>query len=215
MILYRNTIIIAGLLIITFGIAVAKAENSVYFKAPLSFAGTGCPASSISVTGEESATLTVLFDSYDAADPPSEAVSELQRSSCNFAVPVHVPAGWQVSLMTADWRGYAAGEAEFQREYFFADQASGMKIVKTFDDPDGIDYTERDSLEPGDYTVCQPEDRDVVLRINSDILAKSIDSYIAVDTGDMHNKVVFRLNSKTCRREWLPIISLLLLQNSL
>ncbi len=189
---------------------VVAAEDSVHFKEAINFVGTGCPVGTMDST-VLGTTLTVMFDSYDAANPPDDAVSGVRLSSCSFAVPVHIPAGWQISLLTADWRGGTIGEAELQREYFFAGQTDGIKIVSLFNDDD---YTERDSLNPSTYTACQSVDQDVVLRVNSTVFAISSDSYIGVESVDMDNKVVFKLNSQTCRRNGLPFIPLLLLQDS-
>ncbi|MCW5212395.1 DUF4360 domain-containing protein [Desulfobulbus sp. TB] len=213
----KNTIITTALIgIFTASIttSVVAAQDTVHFNAPINFAGTGCPVGSMTFAGEGTTTLSVIFSQYDAANPPADASSDLQRSSCNFAVPVHIPAGWQISLLTSDWRGFAAGEAELHREYFFADQTSGMTLITPFNDPDGIDYTESDSLESSSYTACQSEDRDVMLRINSALQAKSDESYIGIDTIDMNNKVIFKLNSRTCRRDGLPFLPLLLLQGT-
>ena len=78
--------------------------SPVYFKSPLGFAGTGCPAGSISVNGENTDTLSILFDAYDAG---SDAASgQGRRASCSFAVPIQVPPGYQVSTLTADWQGF-------------------------------------------------------------------------------------------------------------
>ncbi|MCI5210075.1 MAG: DUF4360 domain-containing protein, partial [Candidatus Electrothrix sp. ATG2] len=101
----------------------AFARPSVYFKAPVKARGTGCPGNnSITFSCENSDTLTILFDQFDAAKPKDNAASGMMRTSCNFAVPVHVPSGFQVSTMTADWRGYAEGKTKLHREYFFAGQ---------------------------------------------------------------------------------------------
>ena len=190
---------------------VDAAENSVHFNAAMDFAGTGCSADSVTADEPIGTTLSILFGKYDAANPPDGAMSGVRLSSCSFAVPVHIPAGWQISLLTADWRGGTIGEAELQREYFFAGQVDGIKIVNLFNDDD---YTERDSLNPSMYTACQSEDQDVVLRVNSTVLAISSDSYIGVESVDMDNKVVFQLSSQECQRGALPFIPLLLLKDS-
>lgn len=195
--------------------SVVAAQDTVHFNAPIDFAGTGCPVKPTVSMDEGTTTLTIIFSQYDAANPPADASSNLQRSSCNFAVPIHIPAGWQISLLTSDWRGFASGEAELHREYFFADdQTGGMTFSTPFNDPDGVNYMERDSLESSSYTACQSEDRDVMLRINSNVQAKSDESYIGIDTIDMNNNVIFKLNSRTCRRDGLPFLPLLLLQGS-
>ena len=95
----------------------------------LKYTGTGCKnASSVDYTDEHAGTLTISFDRFDAANPSAEAVSKLKRSSCNFAVPVHVPQGFQVSLMTSDWRGYSeGGKNALKRKYFFAGKLTGAE----------------------------------------------------------------------------------------
>ncbi|MCI5208250.1 MAG: DUF4360 domain-containing protein [Candidatus Electrothrix sp. ATG2] len=191
----------------------AFAEEQPYFKAPMDVAGTGCPQYSVTVTGDGTDTLTIMFDQYDAADPPSSAASGLKRSSCNFAVPVHVPAGFQVSHLTADWRGYSEGETELTRQYFLADQpTSQITKITTFYEYNGIDFFEQDSLDPSHYTTCQRQARDVMLRINSEVDTKGSDSYIAVDTID--KALVFDLNWQECKDPVLPPILWLLLRSS-
>ncbi len=177
------------------GLALAATQavaSPVYFRAPMNFAGTGCPVGSIAVTGENTDTLTIMFDSYDAANPPGEASSKKRRASCNFAVPVHVPQGYQVSTMTSDWRGYAEGQTELRREYFIAGQRGPSKTSR----PKG-DYTERDNLMHATFSPCGAGD--ITLRINSSVKAKKRNSYIAVDTIDLQNRVVFHMQWRQCR----------------
>ncbi|WP_417909164.1 DUF4360 domain-containing protein [Candidatus Electronema sp. PJ] len=181
--------------LLAFAATQAAAQQTPYFKAPMDFAGTGCPAGSMTVTGENSPTLTVMFDKYDAAKPLSKARSQMERTSCNFAVPVHVPAGFQVSTLTADWMGYAEGSVELFRRYFFAGTPMPGKTSR----PSG-NFVERDEKLYGTVT-NSPCGRDVQLRINSSVTAKSNPSYIALDTIDLQTKpmVIFKLNWQACR----------------
>ncbi len=186
----------------------SAAEDQPYFKAPMDVTGTGCPQG-FSVTYEVENTLTVMFDQYDAADPKDGAASGLTRSSCNFAVPIHVPAGSQVCQLTADWRGFSVGETEVTRQYFFTDQSESQVDRTSIFKEDGINFTERDSLNPRAYTVPQQQARDLILRINSAVEAKSNDSYISVDTID--KMLVFKLNWQPCNASTLfPVLWLLL-----
>lgn len=180
-----------------FGMASAANASPVFFKSPLGFAGTGCPAGSISVNGENTDTLSVLFDSYDVG---SDAASgQARRASCSFAVPVHVPQGYQVSTMTADWEGYAEGKTELNRKYFFAGQnANAPWLRNSFNSRSGTDYRKRDTLAHSSLTWSECG-RSVNLRINSNIRAKSRGSYMAVDTVDIKNKVQFHLQWRPCR----------------
>ncbi len=170
----------------------AFARPPVYFKAPVKFRGTGCPGpNTVTVTGENTDTMTVLFDQFDAAKPKDNAASGMMRTSCSFVVPVHVPPGLQVSNLTADWRGYAEGRTTLRREYFFAGQRGPRKTTN----PKG-DFVERDNLQHATWAACGA---DVPMRINSSVRAMSRNSYIAVDTVDLKNKIVFRLKWRKCR----------------
>lgn len=174
----------------------AHAAGGVYFKNPVGFAGTGCPAGSVSVNGANSDTMSILFDTYDTGS--DSASGQGRRASCSFAVPVHVPQGFQVSTMTADWEGFAQGKTQLKRKYFFAGQPNVPWLTSNFNSRHGVDYRKRDNLVHRSMTwsACG---RDVSLRINSNIRAKTRSSYMAVDTLDLQNKVRFQVKWRRCR----------------
>ena len=168
--------------------------SAVFFKSPINFAGTGCPAGSVAVTDANTATMSLLFDSYDAG---ADSVSGVKRSSCNFAVPVHVPQGYQVSVMTADWQGYAEGKVQLKRKYFFAGQPRAPWITSNINSRHGTDFLKSDKMLHRTLTwgACG---RSVNLRINSNLRARGRGSYAAVDTLDLQNKVKFHLKWRRC-----------------
>ncbi len=181
----------------------AEADAQVVFKGPVAFAGTGCGAGADRVSGEGTDTLTIIFSAYDAAVPADNAASGLERAACEFAMPVTVPAGCQISLMTADWRGRADGGVELFREYFFA----GRQGISKTSSPIG-DYTEHDSgLRHETFSVSG---EDVTLRINSAVRALTEDSYISVDSADMKNTLILHLEQE-CKNSTLPAVLNLLL----
>lgn len=188
---------LATALLALFATQTTQAAPTVYFKAPVNFAGTGCDIGSVAYTGENTSTLSILFGRYDAG---KNAISGLQRSACNFAVPIHVPAGLQVSIMTADWQGYAKGSANLRRSYFFANAVSN-NVTKSdnFNSGAGTNFLKQDGLWHASATSgCSPQGRDLIMRINSSATANTSNSYIAVDTVDMNNRVVFHLNWAPC-----------------
>lgn len=174
----------------------AYAADPVFFKAPVSFIGTGCDAGSVIVSGENTSSLSVLFGRYDAG---KNAVSGLQRSSCNFVVPVHVPRGWQLSLLTADWQGYIQGQGKFVRSYGTSQNPNAIPTqIKSLNSPSGANWQANDGLLHSTVvTGCNGGDFN--LRINSSVLANNSNSYAAVDTVDMNNRVVFHLAWRPCR----------------
>ncbi|MFM2319836.1 MAG: hypothetical protein RLZZ215_2457 [Pseudomonadota bacterium] len=167
--------------------AAAPSNNSVYFQAP-AIAGSGCPAGTtdFAIT-PDGQTLTILFDAY-SADPGNQ--------TCNIAVPVHVPNGFQVSLMTADYRGFVEGKAELRRSYFFAG-ATGPSLVTPMSSPSGREYTQRDNLVTMSESFARCG-QDVNLRINSRIRTKTNNSSISVDSLDLNNGMVFHLQYRKC-----------------
>ncbi|HPE60601.1 MAG TPA: DUF4360 domain-containing protein [Thiolinea sp.] len=170
----------------------------VYFKAPISFAGTGCPAGSIPPpAGVGTDTLSILFGTYDTGQ--NAASGRPKTASCNFAIPMHVPQGYQVSLLTADWQGYAEGKTRLKRRYFFPMSSIGTTPWKTsnFSSPGGVDYLKKDKMIHSSLT-WSPCGKDVTFRINSRIHADTWNSYMAVDTLDMKNRVIFHLQWQTC-----------------
>jgi hypothetical protein len=179
-------------------LAASQAAAQVTFRAPMGFAGTGCPAGSINVAGENTSTLSILFDSYDAGQGMN-SVSGMPRTSCNFSIPVRVPAGYQVSLITADWRGYAQGGVQLAREYFIAGQRGPSKRTQP-----SRDYMERDEMAMISWSPCSKQAQEITMRVNSSIRAMSRPSYIAVDSVDVNGQrlnvpIIFNLQAQRCR----------------
>jgi hypothetical protein len=183
--------------LLAFAATQAVAADTPYFKAPMDINGTGCPVGSITATGANSPSLTVMFSKYDAAKGKQSA-SGMENTSCNFAVPIHVPAGWQVSVLTANWMGYAEGKTELFRRYTMVGGNLNSQIPITSNPTGNFSIMDQKLYSTVAYTPCGT---DVQLRINSRVRAISNPSYIAADTLDLHTKpfVIFKLNWRQCR----------------
>ncbi|TXH77372.1 MAG: DUF4360 domain-containing protein [Thiothrix sp.] len=165
----------------------APNPNSVFFQDP-AIAGSGCPAGTTDYAiTPDGQTLTILFDAY-SADPGN--------LTCNIAVPVHVPNGFQVSLMTADYRGFVQGQAELKRSYFFAGD-TGPALSTPLSSSSGKEYTQRDNLLTMSETLARCG-QDVNLRINSRIRTLNNNSSISVDSLDLNNGMIFHLQYRQC-----------------
>lgn len=184
-----NTVLAAAtLMLATSAASAAPNLNTVHFKDP-AIAGSGCPGGTTDYAiTPDGQTLTILFDSY-IADPGNK--------TCNIAVPVHVPNGYQVSLMTADYRGFVEGSAELRRSYFFAG-ATGPSLANRLSSPSGKDFTQRDNLLTMSQSFAKCG-QDVNLRINSRIRTLNKRSMISVDSLDLNNGMIFQLQYKKCR----------------
>ena len=182
-----------------------QAAAQVVFKGPVEFAGTGCGAGTYTLAGAGTDTLSILFSAYDAADPPEDAESNMRRTSCNIAVPVHVPEGCQISVITADWRGYSRGATEMVREYFFAGEQNAKKSYRPALPSE--DYTATDRLR---YKTVRAAEDDVIFRINSSVHTLAADSYIAVDSADLHNTLILHVSQESCSQQGLPALPAIL-----
>ncbi|QTR49117.1 DUF4360 domain-containing protein [Candidatus Thiothrix anitrata] len=173
----------------------AQAADPVFFQAPIQMAGTGCAPGSVSVIGENTSSLTMLFSTYDAGN---NSVSGLRRSSCNFAVPVHVPQGYQLSVLTSDWQGYVEGKGRFTRSYGTSLNTRAVNPgTRNLSSPSGTNWQVKDGLMHA-TAVSGCAGGKFNLRVNTSVQAVGNNSYVAVDTLDMNNKVVFHLKWKRC-----------------
>ncbi len=100
-----------------------KNEGDIIQVGEIAYGGNGCPEGSIVVAGDaEKNALVLQFDQYTAAAGRGEG--RIGRKSCNVAIPVTVPAGFQVGIVAADYRGYVSlsegAQAQLLSEYFIA-----------------------------------------------------------------------------------------------
>src|SRR5262245_38876143 len=70
----------------------------------LSYAGTGCPIGSASISvSPDQKSISVLFDQYVVEAGGAKA---FDRKNCNLALPVHVPQGYSIAVVGIDYRGF-------------------------------------------------------------------------------------------------------------
>ena len=73
----------------------------------VTYGGSGCPQGSVGqFLSADATTVTLIFDSYVASLGPSIAVAE-NRKNCQINFDLLYPGGFQYSVFTADYRGYA------------------------------------------------------------------------------------------------------------
>jgi len=73
----------------------------------IAFAGSGCPAGSVSgQLSSDLTTLTLLYASF-VAKSGKGIPSSSYRKNCQLNVKLKYPSGWQFSVFKADYRGYA------------------------------------------------------------------------------------------------------------
>ena len=79
----------------------AQAQSGIALGEP-AYGGTGCPSGSVSAAlSPDNTSLSLLFDQY-VVEAGQSVGRSFDRKSCNIAIPVHVPQGYSVSVMSID-----------------------------------------------------------------------------------------------------------------
>lgn len=171
-----------------------------------SYAGSGCPAGSVSsnLSGDAQA-LTLLFDSFIASVGPGVPFTE-KRKNCTVTVKLRFPAGWSYSLYTVDYRGYIDLQGgvtgrQSARYWFQGNNATGQAATN-FYGPRVGDYTIRDRLFL-DQTIWSPcgASRDLV--INSAVQvdnsrAPGASGLLTEDAQDHQVKQIYGMQWRRC-----------------
>lgn len=164
-----------------------------YFKTPV-IAGNGCPIGSVSVTGINTATLNIVFDSYDAG---KHALSGLSRAGCSFSIPIRVPSGYEISNITTEWQGFIEGKGQLKRKYFVLGEPYMPWKTNNYDIPSGDRFLVTDDFYHSSFKMgCNGGVK--ILRINSQIKAMKKNSYIAVASNDLTNRLIFNVQFSPC-----------------
>lgn len=174
------------------------------------YGGNGCPiGSASSVLNDDSTQLSILFDSF-AAEAGGLTGRQLDRKSCNLAIPVNVPQGYSISIIQTDFRGYTniprGGEARLSASYFFAG-SRGPTLTTVFKPKPGRsqldeEYIVSDNLV-AEALIWSRCGEDVILRVNSSMLAKSNlrndETLATVDSVDVKSGIIYHIQWKRCR----------------
>jgi hypothetical protein len=168
------------------------------------YGGTGCPAGSASAAlSPDQKSLSILFDSF-TVEAGGNTGRQLDRKACNFAVPIHVPQGLSISLISVDYRGFNSlpygAYSQFGVEYFFAG-SRGPTFSRTFNGALTNNYTLTNNLLLS-AVVWSPCGTDVNLRVNSNMLvrtnAQNQQSLATVDSADLSAGILYRLQWRRC-----------------
>lgn len=194
------------LLLAALGFANQANAASVSLGQP-SYGGSGCPAGSASASvSPDGSALSVLFDSYTVEAGGSNP--RVARKSCNLSIPVKVPNGMSVSLISADYRGFtdlpAGADARLDTEYFFGG-SRGPAFSHAFRGRLSNTYTQRHGLLAG-AAVWSACGADVNLRVNSGLTVSSTGTaaLATVDSADFSAGMVYHLQYRSCESRPVP-----------
>ncbi|PNS16198.1 hypothetical protein CAC42_1961 [Sphaceloma murrayae] len=171
----------------------------------LTYGGTGCPQGTVaSVISADRTYMTLIFDSYVASYGPDVAITE-NRKNCQLNVGLRYPGGFQYSLFSADYRGYAAldkGVTGTQKStYYFSGQTQQTSTQTDFYGPISKDYLINDKAE-STSVIWSPCGAEGLLNINSQVRLTSTDKkatgVLTTDSVDTKFKQILYLQWKKC-----------------
>jgi hypothetical protein len=183
--------------------------NEVYFKT-ITYSGSGCPISPPSaqvVFAGDKQTFTVLFDKFIASVGQGVAVTE-NRKNCQLNIGIHIPGGWQYSIVSADFRGFASldkGVTGLQQSiYYFQGYSHTTTTQATLNGPMQQNYNFRDQVDfqSISWSPCG-EDRPV--NINTSIFVSNTKNpkgkgLLTTDSIDGKVKQIYEFKWQKCKK---------------
>ncbi|PUU76911.1 hypothetical protein B9Z19DRAFT_1087407 [Tuber borchii] len=174
----------------------------------ITYAGSGCKAGSVAISPSgDYQTFTLSFDSYVASIGPGVPFVQ-KRKNCNLNVNIHYPSGYQYTLYTIDYTGFAdlhtGVSASQTSEYWFpGDQHATFQT--NFNGPYTKTYSFTDTLA-SESLVWSPCGASTTLNINTQLLLTSSDpqasGIITTDVVDIQAKPkhIYGIKWKKCTK---------------
>lgn len=120
----------------------------------IAYKGTGCAtedSASVNISEDKKA-FTVTFSEFAAQTGP--LLSPLEgRKNCNLTIDLDIPAGWQFSIASFNFRGYVqldqAVVAEHSATYFLQGDSKQLKFASVAKGPYSDEYVYTDNVGIG------------------------------------------------------------------
>ncbi|KAK2747097.1 hypothetical protein FQN57_002352 [Myotisia sp. PD_48] len=174
----------------------------------LTYGGTGCPSSTVShVLSDDRQVMTLIFDEYVAQIGPDVDMKN-NRKNCQLNINLRYPGGFQYSIFSADYRGYAfleKGVTGVQKSiYYFSGQTQQAETNTTWVGPLDKDYTLHDETDHTS-TVWSPCGANGALNINSQLRLSTTDrkarGMLTNDSLDASFKQVVHVRWQKCEKK--------------
>lgn len=167
-------------------LALQNAQAAPVSISALQYAGTGCSSANVSDVDVSKRVKTLSFNGFKAGS----AAGQL-RASCNMALPVTIPNGYQVAL-SASFKGYIKGDGRLVRSYGSSLNPNGASFTSKLASVRGKGYSQIDNVST-QWSACGRDSSSLNLRLNSSIQVLNNTSSMKVD------KMTVRLNVRPCR----------------
>lgn len=157
--------------------------------------GTGCPSGTVSATLSPDATaLSLIFDKFSVEAGKAANNAPADQKSCTFEIPMTLPAGYSVTVLRLDYRGYhslpAGALATFRSTFGFQDFARnhrlGNNLLQIFHGPSDGDFFVSQDATVSEWSACSGS---IQLRLNTALGLQSNPkgelATVSIDSADM------------------------------
>ena len=172
----------------------------------LTYAGSGCPAGTVSTNiSPDALAFTVMFDAYAAEVGPGVPYGQ-KRKNCQLGVDLDVPNGWTYSILTVDTRGYVSlepGVRALQRSsYYFQGQGQTAGLNTVMIGPTDRNYQVRD-LFPVNSVVWAPCGASRALNLSTEVRVENTQNPYAhglatIDSLDGQFRLIYGVQWRRC-----------------
>jgi hypothetical protein len=160
-------------------------------------AGSGCSDGSAKIEFQ------AQQDSFKLTLPSIEINEQRKNLTCNIAIPVTIPSGYQVSIIPLRFSGNLEGnglQLELRREYFFAG-STGNPHINALALPSNNQFELQDAVNNEDnlqWSICG---QDTNIRANTRVLFKggAGQANITLSSTDPADPLLFKLNYRACQ----------------
>jgi hypothetical protein len=173
----------------------------------IAYAGSGCPANTVSgQLSSDLTTITLLYAQF-IAESGAGLSSSNQRKNCQLNVKLRYPSGWQFSIFKADYRGYAniarGDTGTCKATYYFSGDSKQITSTLTIKGPFDDNYIKTDQFGVTS-TVWSPCGVEGLVNINSEVrvspLSTSNKNLLTVDSTDLSFKQIHYLQWQKCNK---------------
>jgi len=167
--------------------------------------GTGCPAGKVHAQISTDRTImTLLFDEYYASIGPGVARTD-NRKNCQINISLKYPGGFQYSILSADYRGYASIDkgvtGTLKSNYYFSGQTNDVSTTYVFKGPVSGDYLKHDEAD-STSVVWSPCGANGMLNVNTQVRLEASDTkasgLLTTDSVDFNFKQVVYVQWQKC-----------------
>ncbi|KAJ3317058.1 hypothetical protein HDV06_002102 [Boothiomyces sp. JEL0866] len=179
----------------------------------ISYAGTGCPAGSVSsVLSTDATTFTMLMSQFVASSGPGTKITD-SRKNCQINLNLHYPQGFSYSIASVQYRGYVqipdGITATQQATYYISGQTQQISSSTVFNQPSDKDYEANDQISIASmvWSPCGavlPGNINTQVRLsltnpgNPKVTLANTPAQITVDSVDGTVKQIYALAWRTC-----------------